>query len=290
MAHVGFAAGYLPLPERLRVGEYLRDVRPALRPAPTRTAPGARGPGALRHRAPGRGHGHRAVQRARRRWSASSRRPCTTPSCWSWTSRPPASTPTWPCGSAPACAALCDERGTALLVTSHNMVEVERLARAGRVPVRRPGGRRRPAAEVAARFGRDDLEEVFLHLASAPGQRAHRGAAAMTAQGSDGGRPGPGVAELAPWLRILAVARRHAYVLQRSPHRLFDVTVWPIVDTLLFGSLGVFFARQGGPARPPRPASPTCCPGSCSGTSSTRRRSPSRPASWRRPGRATCST
>jgi ABC-2 type transport system permease protein len=51
----------------------------------------------------------------------------------------------------------------------------------------------------------------------------------------------------APWLRMWAIARRHAYVLYRSPHRLFDVTVWPIVDTVLFGSLGVFLARQGGP-------------------------------------------
>jgi ABC-2 type transport system permease protein len=56
--------------------------------------------------------------------------------------------------------------------------------------------------------------------------------------------------ELAPWLRMWAIARRHAYVLLRSPHRLFDVTVWPIVDTVLFGSLGVFFARQGGPSSP----------------------------------------
>jgi ABC-2 type transport system permease protein len=48
--------------------------------------------------------------------------------------------------------------------------------------------------------------------------------------------------------RVLAVARRHAYVLLRSPHRLFDVTIWPLVDTVLFGSLGVFFARQGGPS------------------------------------------
>jgi ABC-2 type transport system permease protein len=66
--------------------------------------------------------------------------------------------------------------------------------------------------------------------------------------------PARGVArvsrELAPWLRMWAVARRHAYVLLRSPHRLFDVTVWPIVDTVLFGSLGVFFARQGGPSSP----------------------------------------
>jgi ABC-2 type transport system permease protein len=53
--------------------------------------------------------------------------------------------------------------------------------------------------------------------------------------------------ELAAWLRIWAIARRHAYVLYRSPHRLFDVTVWPIVDTVLFGSLGVYFVSQGGP-------------------------------------------
>jgi len=48
------------------------------------------------------------------------------------------------------------------------------------------------------------------------------------------------------WMRIRAIARRHAYVLKRSPHRLFDVTVWPLVDVLLFGSLGVFVSRHGG--------------------------------------------
>jgi ABC-2 type transport system permease protein len=55
-------------------------------------------------------------------------------------------------------------------------------------------------------------------------------------------------ARRAALLRIWAVARRHAYVLRRSPHRLFDVTVWPVVDTVLFGSLGVFFAQRGGPS------------------------------------------
>jgi ABC-2 type transport system permease protein len=44
----------------------------------------------------------------------------------------------------------------------------------------------------------------------------------------------------AAWLRIRAVARRHAYVLVRSPHRLFDVTLWPLVDLLLFGALAEF--------------------------------------------------
>ena len=55
--------------------------------------------------------------------------------------------------------------GTALLVTSHNMVEVERLSErvvflaAGRVVA--DGS----PAEVADRFGHGDLEGVFLHLA-----------------------------------------------------------------------------------------------------------------------------
>jgi ABC-2 type transport system permease protein len=72
----------------------------------------------------------------------------------------------------------------------------------------------------------------------------------MTAEGLGVGRPRRAKRELVAWLRILAIARRHAYVLYRSPHRLFDVTVWPIVDTVLFGSLGVFFAAQGGPSSP----------------------------------------
>ncbi len=60
---------------------------------------------------------------------------------------------------------LADADGTALLVTSHNMVEVERLCErvvflsAGRVVA--DGS----AADVARRFGGADLEHVFLHLA-----------------------------------------------------------------------------------------------------------------------------
>jgi ABC-2 type transport system permease protein len=44
----------------------------------------------------------------------------------------------------------------------------------------------------------------------------------------------------ATMLRLRAISRRHAYVLLRSPHRLFDVTLWPLVDVLLFGALAAF--------------------------------------------------
>jgi len=48
------------------------------------------------------------------------------------------------------------------------------------------------------------------------------------------------------WLRVKAIAKRHALALRRSPHRLFDITVWPLVDVLLFGSIGVFAAGSEG--------------------------------------------
>ena len=69
---------------------------------------------------------------------------------------------------------LCTDRGTALLVTSHNMVEVERLCErvvfiaSGRIVA--DGS----PADVADRFGRGDLEEVFLHLAAEDRDRAGR--------------------------------------------------------------------------------------------------------------------
>jgi ABC-2 type transport system ATP-binding protein len=63
---------------------------------------------------------------------------------------------------------ICTEDDTALVVTSHDMAEVERLCE--RV-VFISGGKvvadGTPAA-VADRFGRTDLEGVFLHLADDP--------------------------------------------------------------------------------------------------------------------------
>ena len=49
--------------------------------------------------------------------------------------------------------------------------------------------------------------------------------------------------------RVKTVVRRHVYVLRRSPHRFFDVTVWPLLDVLLFGSLGAYVAQQDGSSK-----------------------------------------
>ena len=42
-------------------------------------------------------------------------------------------------------------------------------------------------------------------------------------------------------VRVLAIAKRHWWVLKRSPHRSFDIILWPIVDTLTFGSLAIAY-------------------------------------------------
>lgn len=50
-------------------------------------------------------------------------------------------------------------------------------------------------------------------------------------------------------LRVRTVVRRHAYVLWRSPHRWFDIVVWPLFDVLLWGSLGAFVAQENDASR-----------------------------------------
>ena len=55
------------------------------------------------------------------------------------------------------------------------------------------------------------------------------------------------------WLRVRTVVRRHGYVLWRSPHRWFEIVVFPMVDVLLWGSLGAFVAQENDASRASAP-------------------------------------
>ncbi len=164
MQEVGFAAGYLPLPERLRVEEFLAlfgklygiaDPRPQVQRGLERFA--------VTDLAKAMGNELSSGQRTLVGIiKATLHRPRLLV-----LDEPTASLdPDVALRVRVGLERLCADDGTALLVTSHNMVEIERLCERvvfvsnGRVVADGP------PAEVAARFGREDLEGVFLHLAS----------------------------------------------------------------------------------------------------------------------------
>ncbi len=160
---VGFAAGYLPLAERLRVREYLRlygNLYGLRDPGPAIAAGLARF--RVEHLADAMGtelsSGQRTLVGIVR---ATLHRPRLL-----ILDEPTASLdPDVARRVRDGLRQICDEFGTALVVTSHDMAEVQRLC--PRV-VFISGGRivadGTPEA-VAERFGRSDLEGVFLHLA-----------------------------------------------------------------------------------------------------------------------------
>jgi ABC-2 type transport system ATP-binding protein len=164
LREVGFAAGYLPLPEKLRVREYLTMYADLYGMPDGRTA--AR-EALERFRIP--------ELEAAMGTELSSGQKTLVGIAKATMHRPRLLVLDEPTASLDPDVALrvrtglhslCQDEGTALLVTSHNMVEVERLCErvvflsAGRIVA--DGS----AAEVAARFGQGDLEEVFIHLAS----------------------------------------------------------------------------------------------------------------------------
>lgn len=163
---VGFAAGYLPLAERLRVREYLRlygQLYGLADPAPAVAAGLARF--RIQHLADAMGtelsSGQRTLVGIVR---ATMHRPRLLV-----LDEPTASLdPDVALRVRAGLRELSDEEGTSLLVTSHDMREVARLCERvvfvwrGRVVADGT------PEDVAARYGREDLEGVFLHLAAQP--------------------------------------------------------------------------------------------------------------------------
>jgi ABC-2 type transport system ATP-binding protein len=164
VAEVGFAAGYLPLPERLRVREFLTffgrlyglaHPEPAIDLALERFGIG--------HLAGNMGN---ELSSGQRTLVGIVKATLHQPRLLILDEPTASLDPDVALRVRTGLASLCADEATSLLVTSHNMVEVERLC--DRV-VFISGGRivaDGSAQEVAARFGRDDLEGVFLHLAA----------------------------------------------------------------------------------------------------------------------------
>jgi len=163
MEGVGFAAGYLPLPERLRV----REVLTFFANLHGVTDPGPRIDEALARAGISRLAGAMATE-------LSSGQRTLVGIVKATLHRPQLLVLDEPTASLDPEVAhqvrigierLCDETGAALLVTSHNMTDVERVCErvvflvAGKVVA--DGS----PADIARRFDKADLEAVFLHLA-----------------------------------------------------------------------------------------------------------------------------
>jgi ABC-2 type transport system ATP-binding protein len=164
MANVGFAAGYLPLPERLRVREFLRMFGQLYGLAdPERQATRGLERFGIAHLAQAMGT---ELSSGQKTLIGIVKATMHDPELLVLDEPTASLDPDVALRVRTGLADICQERGTALLVTSHNMVEVERIAERvvflsdGRVVADGP------PAEVAAHFGRDDLEAVFLHLAA----------------------------------------------------------------------------------------------------------------------------
>ncbi len=164
MRNVGFSAGYLPLPDRLRVREVLGVFADIF---------GVADPDAAIDRALGRFGIAHLGERMANELSSGQR---TLVGIVKATLHHPAllvlDEPTASLDPDVAHRArtgleqVCAEDGSSLLVTSHNMTEVERIC--SRVVFLSHGkvvADGQPA-NVAAQFGRQNLEELFLHLAS----------------------------------------------------------------------------------------------------------------------------
>ena len=165
MYEVGFAAGYLPLAERMRVREFLRmygelygiaDPRPAIEAGLERFRIGRLADAMGSELSSGQRTLVGIVKATLHR-----------PRLLVLDEPTAALDPDVALRVRTALLDLCRDEGIALLVTSHNMTEVERLAERvvfisrGRIVA--DGSTR----EVAAAFAQDDLEGVFLHLAEA---------------------------------------------------------------------------------------------------------------------------
>ena len=122
------------------------------------------------------------------------------------------------------------ESGCTILLASHNMAEVERLC--SQVLMLKQGRivDRGSPAELLDRYGREDMEEVFLDIARNRG-RAHARA--------------PGMMHPAA-RRIWGLMYRHLALYRRSWPRLLELAYWPVLQMCIWGFTARFLAARMG--------------------------------------------
>ena len=139
----------------------------------------------------------------------------------------------------------CREPRPTVVLASHNMAEVERLA--DRVIMLEKGRiiADETPAELIKRFGRSNLEEVFLAIArrgaeDGEGARTNvsaerRAPLASVARADDALRP--------PLGRIYGMVLRYWYVIRSSWPRTAELIYWPLVQMLMWGFLQSYLAQ-----------------------------------------------
>lgn len=165
MSRVGFAAGYMPLAERLRVGEFL-EIYARLYGVPK---PSERIDRGLERFGIGRLKGAMSheLSSGQRTLVGIVKATMHNPRLLVLDEPTASLDPDVAQRVREGLDEVCRLDGTTLLVTSHNMLEVQRLCRRviflshGRIVADGTPD------EVAALFGQEDLEDVFLHLAAA---------------------------------------------------------------------------------------------------------------------------
>ncbi len=165
MEHVGFAAGYLPLPSRMTVHEVLAlfaDLYGIGGDRDARIAEGLEQFG-IAHLADAKAD---ELSSGQRTLVGIVKSVLHRPSLLVLDEPTASLDPDVTLACAPAYRAISEEQGTALLVTSHDMVEVERMC--DRVVFVANGHvvADGSVAEITAEHGHESLEEMFIHLAS----------------------------------------------------------------------------------------------------------------------------
>ena len=170
------------------------------------------------------------------------------------------------------------ESGCTILLASHNMAEVERLC--SHVLMMKQGRivDRGTPADLLARYGRDDLEEVFLDIARD-----------RTAAGGGGAAGDARAVTAAALRRIWGLMYRHLALYRRSWPRLLELAYWPTLQCASGASPPASSPRRLG-SRGRRRGRRRCSAASCCGKSRCAARWAWRSRSWRKSGRAISAT